>query len=120
MSKVKLHTIELHPTFYKLDILVCSDRDRLAKFMSKRYGEDESYYLPILTKPFCGVIEHSGEYANRIVICTPTYNVITMAHEVIHATWQLDNIAGFKMNYTSQEFQAYMVSYILSHLYENK
>ena len=115
--KQKVFTIPLLPTSFELDCVIGGTRKQLIKHLATTYGEPKAYYDGIIVGPFCGIVRVNG--FDKVILCTTNDHIPVIAHEVVHATWKLDSLAGLNLDSRSQETQAYYVSYILIEILKN-
>lgn len=103
--------IILYPTNAVLKVLVTTHEKAIDYFK----GKDDNL-------PWCNGYSYSkfGEYI--IYLNSDLYSQGTIAHEAVHISWMLNdkvNLLENGFDYSSQELQAYMVSYMVNEINNN-
>jgi hypothetical protein len=118
--RILLKEVPLYPAdIWKVDFIVCGDNSKVHKLFRERYGIEYEYQRNV-----CYTIdtalgsELKGE--TRIAVVLSSFNIEVMCHELIHVLWHASKCIGFEMNYGSQEWQACMFGYLLSHCMDKK
>ena len=112
--------IQLFPTEFCLDIWICNDQTKLAKYFNARYGADIEYYIESYSPNECGVIcstdisQHKGRRC--VFIHVDSFDLGVMVHEANHAYYKLCKIIGHELKQNSQEWHSYMIEYIFNNM----
>jgi hypothetical protein len=116
-QKAIIKTIRLYPTLFCVDVWICNDLEQLSKCFHKRYGAKSKYYKKILTPNQTCIIDSTDESElkghRRIVVNMSEYDVLVLAHEIVHVLYKLNKCTDLELTKDSQEWQAYLTEYIL-------
>jgi hypothetical protein len=115
MATLHFKRIPLHPTLFELDVWVCEEKEPICEAASKLYGETPEHYDAEVQHEMCCWLEDK-EGVKRIVIFLNKIQPEFVAHEALHATWQLAKFVGFRYSHKNQETQAYYIEYIVRNI----
>lgn len=93
---------------YNLDIKVFNSSRSL-----KRYTNRNRYHVEHDLKGVSGLAlyyDHAG--VDLLLYLPKEYNEEVVDHEIIHMTWFIGKAIGHPVNFSTQEFQTYLFSYI--------
>jgi hypothetical protein len=114
--------IPLLPTQYWLDFWQLDSKEQICEEFSKRYGNSIEYYKLWVEDNMESVVESTADSFlgkdKRIVVVVSEMSDIFIIHEIIHVLFDLTKTARIEVNYTSQEWVAYMTEYIFNKIKE--
>lgn len=116
---IKLKTIPLYPTHFRVDVWLANNLSLLAEQFHLRYGASAEYYENSLTPNQCMHListsesELKGEHI--IVVNMKNPSCYTLIHEMNHVVYYLAKLTNVELSFDSQEWHSYMLEY----LYEN-
>jgi len=116
-------SIRLAPSHLQLDFYAGEDFDKLAWEIDDRYDyefDDNEYsnFIEVMKerKGFCHQVYEEDGTIKLLVWVRDINDMITLSHEIIHATWYIQKFTGFNFSYESQEMQCYLHDYIVEQI----
>jgi hypothetical protein len=119
---MKKFTIRLAPTTIKADFIFGNDSEKIYNHIEGSYNGFSDHIDDALNNNR-GFTEHlvekkSNKEQRILVYVNNSEDLITISHEIIHVTWIIRDICGFKYTNDTGEFQAYLHDYIFEKVLE--
>jgi hypothetical protein len=117
VDKTLYREIKILPSHSMLRVVYSKDRNNIYKYLKNTYNidQDSKYdnYDGLST-----TIESDKEYHHYIFLFEDSPGII--AHEIIHLMYNLSDTAGLEFNKDSQEWQAYLMGYLVKNMLDFK
>jgi len=116
----KIIGLQAAPTRLLVDLYFGEDIEKIEKEIDDKYdkGEDEDDFDSAIEsrRGFCGWVYDEDNVLRLLIYVRNSSDLITLGHEVIHATWYVQYFSGFKFSYNSQEIQTYLYEYLMTEI----
>jgi len=119
----KVEGIRIAPTHLMLDAYFGDDVEAIGEEIDKRYDYDfdDQHY-----RTFYEVMRERKGFAHQVVdedgmlrlimwVLDPN-DLVTISHEIIHVTWYVQYLSGFRFSFDAQEIQAYLHDYVMEQI----
>ncbi len=120
---IEIKDLQIAPTHLMLDVYIGEDVDDISEVLEKQYdydAEDSHYrnFLEVMKERagFCHQVHKEDGMPRLLLWVRNKDDLITLSHEIIHATWYVQYYSDFKFAYDSQEIQAYLHDYMMSQI----
>lgn len=124
---IKINDIQIAPTNICLDVYMGDEIEQIGEYIDKRYDYefDDNHYNSFFAvmrerNGFCHQVVDEDERIKLIIWILEPDDIITLSHEVIHATWYIQHMTDFKFSWDSQEIQTYLHDYMLYQILKAK
>jgi hypothetical protein len=115
---IRIIGLQAAPTRLLIDLYFGEDIEEIEKEIDDKYdkGEDEDDFDSAIEsrRGFCGWVYDKENVLRLLIYVRDPDDLITLGHEIIHATWYVQYFSGFRFAFDSQEIQAYLYEYIMT------
>jgi hypothetical protein len=115
--------LQLAPTTLLLDTYLGDDTEYVERVIEDKYDMDaddadiHDFIKALDTRRgFLGWVYDEEGKLRLLMWIRDEEDLVTLSHEVIHATWYMEHFAGFNFSYESQEIQTYLFEYIMTNI----
>ncbi len=117
---IEINNIQIAPTHIMLDVLLGDDIESINERIDTKYDYefDDTHYGNFIEamrerQGFCHQVMRDDGIPRLLIWVRDKDDLITISHEVIHATWWIQHYSGFKFSYDSQEIQTFLHDYVM-------
>ena len=107
--------IAIRPTNEIVIIIYSKDRKKVVDYLSKKHDINIKENFNYLDGSQTTITDHkTGEVYIYVILFDKAPQVI--AHEIVHLIWDLSRESGIEINSNSEEWQAYLMGYLMAEI----